>query len=396
MNILDYLDWRGDLLLEERPFNEIDNLILSSLAYLDLGEIVSDNGDTLDFPAILAKYNELGREQSYLINNPRPLLEKIVETERFRATRVGRYVTQTDTEKGIQFAAMTFYLDDGTAYVAYRGTDDTIVGWREDFNFALMEETPGQSESVEYLNSVAASTDCPLCVGGHSKGGNFAVYAALFCDENVKKRISIVYSNDGPGFIHSIAESDEYREMMPKIRKIIPENSLIGILLTGYEKKHVIKSSAKGIMQHNPFTWDTLKARFDPADERSPISLFMDETLSRWLDGLSDQQKAGLISAIFDSLDASGATTLTAIGENLGSLTGVILKTFKEINKETGDAAKESIGKLLSVGKEVIADGFKGQFDHIGKVFKKEAAEPPVTMLPEGTPEAAEPAGAES
>lgn len=389
MNILDYLDWRGDLLLNERPFNEIDNLILSSLAYLDLDGIVNNDDGTSDFPAILEKYNELGRDQSYLVNDPRPLLEKVVQTDRFRSVRVGRYVNQIDPEAEVQFAAMTFYLDDGTDYVAFRGTDNTIVGWREDFNFALLEETPGQSESVDYLNAVAASTDCPLRVGGHSKGGNFAVYASLFCDRSVKDRILTVYSNDGPGFMHSIAESDEYREMMPKIRKIIPENSLIGILLTGYEKKHVIKSSAKGIMQHNPFTWDTLKARFDPADERSPVSLFMDETLSRWIDGLSYEEKSSLISAIFDSLDASGETTVNALGENLAGVSGAIIGALKEMSKETSDTAKESIGKLFSAGREVIADGIKGQFSHLGKVLRKEPDEQPAAMLPEGSPEAA-------
>ena len=386
MNILDYLDWRGDLLLSDRPFNEVDNLILCSLAYLDLDGIVSSDGDTMDFPAILAKYNELGREQPELINNPRPLLEKIVQTDRFRPVRIGRYVSQTDPEKGIQFAAMTFYLDDGTVYIAFRGTDDTLVGWREDFNFALSDETPGQTEAVEYLNAVATTTDARLRVGGHSKGGNFAVYASLYCDPAVRERILIVYSNDGPGFVHSIAESDEYKEMMPRIRKIIPENSLIGILLTGYEKKHVIKSNAKGLMQHNPFTWETLKARFDPADERSPLSLFMDETLSRWLDGLSYEQKSSLVSAIFDSMEASGATTLSAVTENLSDLKGTIFNALKEMDKETTDAAKESVGKLFSTGGGVIADGLKGQFGFIGKVFRKETDEVPVAMLPEGDP----------
>ena len=394
MNILDYLEWRGDLLFTERPFNEVDNLILSSLAYLELEGIISNDGETKNLPMILDYYNAAGYDQSDLVNDPRPLLEKIVSAPRFQKLQVGRYVSMTDADVGIQFAAMTFFLDDGTAYVAYRGTDTSVVGWREDFNFALMRETPGQSESVDYLNYIGENTTGPLIVGGHSKGGNFAVYASLFCSDAVKERIQTVYSNDGPGFMESIANSENYRMMISRIQKIIPENSLIGILLTGYEKKRVIKSSAKGILQHNPYTWDIRVTQFDPADERSDVSMFMDETLSRWIDSLSTNEKRTLISAIFDSLEDSGIDTLSAVKEHNLLTFGTIMDVIKNMDPDTSRSAFDSLGKLFSAGRDVLLKGFKDKFDELGAFLmsfgKKETEEEAsADLMQDAEPEAA-------
>ncbi len=247
MNILDYLDWRGDLTFAERPFNEVDNLILSTLAYLKMDGLVPENpAASVAIADLPAKYKAAGYDQTAFFNDPYPLAEKAADTARFKDVRVSRYMSRTEVDEAVQFAAVTFDLGDGTKYVAYRGTDETIVGWREDFNLALLPETPGQSEAVAYVNAVAAETVSPLRLGGHSKGGNFAVYAAAFCEAATKKRILSVYSNDGPGFLREIADSDAYRSILPRIQKIIPESSLIGILLSGSEPKRVIASAVKG------------------------------------------------------------------------------------------------------------------------------------------------------
>lgn len=355
MNILDYLDWRGDLTFAERPFNEVDNLILSTLAYLKMDGLVPENPSaSVSIADLPAKYKAAGYDQTAFFNDPYPLAEKAADTARFKDVRVSRYMSRTETDEAVQFAAVTFDLGDGTQYVAYRGTDETIVGWREDFNLALLPKTPGQSEAVDYVNAVAADSAGMLRLGGHSKGGNFAVYAAAFCKEATKKRILSVYSNDGPGFLHEIADSEAYKSILPRIQKIIPDSSLIGILLSGSEPKHVIASAARGVMQHNPYTWNILGQHFVAAERRDPFSVFMDETMARWIDTLNDEQKQTLITAIFDSLEASGVSTVNDLKTGNLATYNAILQAIKKLDPSMQSEVADAMHKLALAGRDVL------------------------------------------
>lgn len=355
MNILDYLDWRGDLTFAERPFNEVDNLILSTLAYLKMDGLVPENPSaSVSIADLPAKYKAAGYDQTAFFNDPYPLAEKAADTARFKDVRVSRYMSRTETDEAVQFAAVTFDLGDGTQYVAYRGTDETIVGWREDFNLALLPKTPGQSEAVDYVNAVAADTAGKLRLGGHSKGGNFAVYAAAFCEEATKKRILSVYSNDGPGFLHEIADSEAYKSILPRIQKIIPDSSLIGILLSGSEPKHVIASAAHGVMQHNPYTWNILGQHFVAAERRDPFSVFIDETMARWIETLNDEQKQTLITAIFDSLEASGVSTVNDLKTGNLATYNAILQAIKKLDPSMQSEVADAMRKLALAGRDVL------------------------------------------
>lgn len=355
MNILDYLDWRGDLTFAERPFNEVDNLILSTLAYLKMDGLVPENPSaSVSIADLPAKYKAAGYDQTAFFNDPYPLAEKAADTARFKDVRVSRYMSRTETDEAVQFAAVTFDLGDGTQYVAYRGTDETIVGWREDFNLALLPKTPGQSEAVDYVNAVAADSAGKLRLGGHSKGGNFAVYAAAFCEEATKKRILSVYSNDGPGFLHEIADSEAYKSILPRIQKIIPDSSLIGILLSGSEPKHVIASAARGVMQHNPYTWNILGQHFVAAERRDPFSVFIDETMARWIETLNDEQKQTLITAIFDSLEASGVSTVNDLKTGNLATYNAILQAIKKLDPSMQSEVADAMRKLALAGRDVL------------------------------------------
>ena len=331
-NILDYLDWRGDVTLEEKEFNEVDNLILSELAYADMDGIAPspEEGGTMPLSEIWHIYQEKGTDQSYLVNNPKRLLERAASSARFGGLQLGRYVNEVDHAREIQFSAVTFYLPDGTAYVAYRGTDNTIVGWREDFNICYLNETPGQAQAVAYLNSIAEETDCPLRVGGHSKGGNLAIFAAAFCE--------------------------------PKVDLILPESSVVGILLTNDAQRRVIKSSANGPLQHDPYTWQVMGPAFVPADGLSNASLFMNEALGKWIGGLNEEQKKILVSAVFDSLDASGAQTLAEMNANKWVSYNAVLKAVREMAPEMQKEVWGILMSLATVSRDVLWNEAKRSF----------------------------------
>ena len=210
--IRDYIKWRGDLEFDRDGFNTIDNLILSVVSYVEMDGFFRDFSKPVNIGDICdiffrEKYDEKRYRQGSVLHDAPLILREIADTPRFRDIRVRNYLSLNDTERVLQFAAMEFMLPDGTSYVAYRGTDDTLVGWKEDF-FLAIRETEAEKEAVSYLNRIAAGRDRPLRLGGHSKGGHLAVYAGAECKEKCRDRIISIYSNDGPGFKKDVAESD--------------------------------------------------------------------------------------------------------------------------------------------------------------------------------------------
>ena len=364
-NFLDYLDWRGDLPFSRDPFNEVDNLILSEIAYAELGGIVPAPGEegSVTLREAAERYEAEGRDQSHMANDPGPLLLRAGKSERFGTAKLSAYAEQTDTAEQLQFAAVTAELSDGSVFVAFRGTDNTIVGWREDFNISVLPETPGQRLAAEYLNEAAARFAAPLRVGGHSKGGNLAFYAAAFCESAVKPRLLAVYSNDGPGFRREITQRALYREVWPKLKKILPEESIIGLLLTDDEERTIVKSSAEGGQQHNPYTWQVQGGRLLRAEKLSAKSVLLDEALDRWVDALGDEQRQNLVSAIFDSLDASGAVTLNELNANKRESYNAVLRAARQLDPALQKDVLETLKKLALAGKDVLWDEARRSFD---------------------------------
>ena len=304
-NILDYLHWRGDLTFAQDPPNLVDNLILSEIAYCNFRDIVPGAREEGAVPLAEAcdRYLAARRNQTKLINNPRPVLIAAAASRRFRDVLLSAYTDEIDDEKQEQFSAVTFTVPGIAAYAAFRGTDTTITGWREDFNMSFLPETPGQQDAVRYLSEAAGRTDLPLIAGGHSKGGNLAVYAAAFADPAVQERVVYVCSNDGPGFNSKVADSPQYAGILPKVRLILPESSLVGILMSNRGRRLIVRSRGKGVMQHNPYTWEVLGPSFLPANSLSPSSLLLNETFRRWLDEMSDDERRSFTEAIFVALE---------------------------------------------------------------------------------------------
>ncbi len=358
---LDYIDWRGDLNMDVSPFNEIDNLILAELAYVKMENIVPgiDSAETVPLHYICKEYERLGYKAQGNSNDAYPLLKKVSQCKRFSDIKVGAYTDTVDVEKAIQFSAVSFYMPDGTTYIAFRGTDNTIVGWREDFTLSYLSETPGQYEAVRYLERIAARTEGPLLVGGHSKGGNLAVYASAFCRETVGNRILVVYSNDGPGFNRSITETWEYQDILKKVRLYIPESSMIGILLINKEEKTIVMSSANGMQQHDPYTWQVLGTRFVETESQSQVSQLVDETIKRWLLNLNDAQKENLVKVIFDSMEATGAQTITELNLNRWNSYSTIMKAVLDMDPAIQKDVWKTAQKLAAAGREVLFEDAK-------------------------------------
>ena len=248
-NIFDYLEWRGDLKLSASSFNSVDSLILSVLSYVPFDGIVPPElgRDGMTIAEAAEAFADSGVKRPGVRNEQDvKLLSALAASDRFGDMRLTGYVNSVDLEKEKQFSAVTVLMGRGRAYVAFRGTDLSLVGWKEDFNMSFRCPVPSQEAATEYLDRAAARLRGRLYVGGHSKGGNLAVYASVFAKRRTRKRLLGVYNNDGPGFNASVLERKEYVEMQDRLYAFIPQSSIIGMLLEHAERYTIVHSSQSG------------------------------------------------------------------------------------------------------------------------------------------------------
>lgn len=357
-NILDFIKWRGDIPFQNLPVGEVDALILSYLSYMCyeglVGEDVLGEGVRVaDAAGALLEREERARNSmSYSLKDDAKLLALLVSSERFGEARLVGYVNRVDQETEKQFSAVTLLLGDGTAFISFRGTDNTVVGWKEDFNMSFETAVPAQLEAVAYLRHVSAQIDRPLILGGHSKGGNLAAYAGMFVQDEVRERIVEVYNFDGPGFNETVTASPAFSRVDMRIHTFVPHSSMIGILLWHHEPFTVVRSDGMGVFQHNAYTWQVMGGRFVTVSARTSNSHFADDTLKRWLRSLTPQMRRQTIDSIYALLNVSDgqrvgelfdARSVLGIVRSAGSMDEATRNALLESFRLLGDALVEAV-----------------------------------------------------
>ncbi len=242
-NIIDYLKWRGDITFLQVPLNEIDSLILSRISYFPFDNIINEN-EQITIKEAYKRFEEGGRKGKILQIDDLDLFPLLAQSKRFGNLVLTDYTNKLDIKQEKQFSAVTIHLLDNLIYVSFRGTDNTLIGWKEDFNMSFSSHVPSQKDSKAYLDEIAKKYKGDIIIGGHSKGGNLAVYAATFCESKTKKKIIEVYNEDGPGFDKDIIETEEYKQMISKVHTYIPQSSVIGRLLNHQEAYTIVQSTA--------------------------------------------------------------------------------------------------------------------------------------------------------
>ncbi len=349
-NLFDYLEWRGDLTFEQAPFNVVDNLILSCLGYVVLDELVSgfDCGYTTTVAEAAALFVQLPEAVKNLRNEKdEDVLVEMAKTKRFGNLELLYHVDQVDRVSEKQFAAITVNLGNGCHYVVYRGTDHSVIGWKEDFNMTFCSAVPAQLEAVSYLQKVAERTEGPLYVGGHSKGGNLAIYAAAHVSPEVQKRIKVVYNNDGPGFQEDVVKGDGYQAICDRVKTFIPQTSLFGLMLEHAEPFTVIESSGIFVMQHDPYTWTVKGPDFVYLEEVTASGRFMDATLRSWLAEITPEQREQFVDAVYEAISADEAVKVQDLAWAWLTNTGGMLKALRDVDDETADMIRDVLKQLF-------------------------------------------------
>lgn len=336
--IIDYIKEYGDYTFLEKPINEVDSLILSQFAYLKFDALVprlGENAPAVSMQQIMQheEYDSLYADERYREKNTQ-LFCAMEKSSRFGTLQMNNYVNQIELEKETQFSAITFCLEDGTFYVAYRGTDENIVGWKEDLNLAFSEPVPGQLMSVEYLNRTAEKIAMPFYVGGHSKGGNFAVYAAMNCKKEVQDNIAAIFNHDGPGFRPEVKEKCGYDMIEEKIRRTVPHSSLVGMLLSPEGSYRVVESRYIGLAQHDPYSWLVENDDFQLVKQLYSSTMFMDTTLNDWILSLDQEEMHIFVDTLYDVIKASEADNLIDFTANWKKSIQGIMEAVKNVDAD--------------------------------------------------------------
>lgn len=309
---MDYISWRGDLSFEDVPFGPVDALVCSSLVYLRLEGIVP-SGMQHPVPLHVAAdaFSAMtDAETRVRSRNDMALLQAAAGSVRYRDVRLCCYRSRLLEEEQTQFAAMAYLLTDGTVFLAFRGTDNTLVGWQEDFNMSFCDSVPAQREAAAYVTEFAGNLPVLLRLGGHSKGGNLAVYAGAKQESAVQRRILGIYNLDGPGFTDTMLKEPGYLAMVPKILTYIPESSVIGMLLEHEEAYSVIKSRQIGLLQHEPYSWEVMGGDFVHVQEISEGNRFTDLAIKNWIRDMTKEDREALVETIFSLVRSGGASEL--------------------------------------------------------------------------------------
>ena len=338
--IFDYIKRRGDFTFEQLPLNLIDSLAFTELCYAPFDKVLNSeiNCRGITISALYKKFiSDKTIPEKFGAFIPAheiiELLKLMASSERYQNIRVRGYINDVSIDEEKQFCAMCFDLSEETSYISFSGTDDTIIGWKENFNMALFTPIPSQKEAFYYLNKVANSCTSRLYIGGHSKGGNLAVYSAVKANKQIQNRIIQVHNFDGPGFEREFIQHIKNTSILPKIINILPENTAVGAIFEDIGERVIVKSSAKGFLQHDAFTWKILDNDFVHARGVSKSSKEFHDLLNILVSQISEEEKKDLVEAIYKLFSVNNSTTLTDITSNKLKFLLGILKTDSKTRK---------------------------------------------------------------
>lgn len=347
--IFDYLNWRGDLSFRQSPFNEVDGAILAKLSYLPL-ERVLEQGSLA--PVSVKKAAEKlfalpNVDGSFMRKEDSPLLSALAESPRFCNMGIFNCVNRFDPESQTQFYAITIRLSKSELYVAFRGTDNTLVGWKEDFNMCFVCPVPAQRLAVEYLEGTARDSVGRIIVGGHSKGGNLAVYAAAFCNSVAQRRVQTVYNYDGPGFDDTVLLTDGYKNICERVNTFVPQSSIVGMLLGHEEKYTIVHSEQTGIMQHDLCSWNVRQSAFKSLETVDNSSKFIDYTLKTWLSEMDYSEREKFVDGVYAVMCETHTNSIREMNSRKLANLRTVIKSTQKMDDETREAVLKALRLLV-------------------------------------------------
>ena len=359
-NMLDYIKEFGHVSFEERAFSEIDALVLTELEYLPLEKVVPSDENGEDFVTVkeIAEYmqehkQELFDENPMMITEERHEVSQVIaDAPRFQSLKFFGVVSEWDKDTTKQFAAITVEVEPSVRLVVFRGTDDTLIGWKEDFLMTYSPLVAAQTDAKEYLAKQASLWDGDLMISGHSKGGNLAIYAAATQVEDVQLRIVDIFCFDSPGLYRSVLETKGYQNIVPLAMRYIPQDSLVGLMLESEVPYVIVKSNATGAMQHSAMTWEIEDGQFIKMEKLTKNSQLNDQTFKKWTESVSDEELELFWNVFFELLFSVGIDTVN-------DLYGEFMHYVQEFLKAAGNMDEEKRELLTRIALLLVSTRFE-------------------------------------
>lgn len=365
-NILDYLIWRGDLSFKNSRLNEIDKIIFTRFSYLPFKEIEMAEKETIE--SLMNKFENVDSSKFIWLDDVR-LIRMMGTSVRFKDLIITDYEEMLDKSLEKQFAAVTIWISETEKYISFRGTDTSIVGWKEDFNMSFKSNIPSQIEGISYLNRVGKKySNSDLFVGGHSKGGNISIYASTFCDDIVKLNIKEIISADGPGLTKEVINDIRYKEIESKVKTYLPQMSIVGRILECRNDYSVIQSNEKGFMQHDVYSWEVGPTFFIQIKDVTKESNFANELIKEWLEKTTPEDREKFINIIYEILVSSDIDSFHDLPKLVITNTNKVLKTYKNISEED----KLQLENMMNQIKKLISDIIKNELISQNIIKEKE------------------------
>lgn len=358
-NMIDYLKWRSDVSFDSYPLNEVDSVIFSQLSYVPFDNIVSSDvetqGKTIEeiYDVYFANPDKkISMGAIIPTDKILPLFEMMSHSARFKDIRVRAYINDINKDEEKQISAVCFDIPDGSTYVAFRGTDDNLVSWKEDLNMALFTPIPAQAEAVKYLTKVSQKATSKLYVGGHSKGGNLAVFSAFMLEKELQSKIVAVHSFDGPGFREDFVNITNQNPVMKrKVTNFLPQGATVGAIFETIGRRIFVKCNATGLFQHDTFNWHLESINFITVPSLSRSSMQFHTSLEQWVSGLTDKEKREFVDAFFKLCTVNDSETLSDILTNKAKFIGALFKADGQTKKTVFKTVKQSVKNFLGFKK---------------------------------------------
>ena len=383
-NLLDHVCQFGDVPFETRPFDDLDSMVLTQVVYMPM-EGLDLQTDSATLAEVRAHIDHTWPEKfaDPYQRKRRELTNLCAEKPRYAGIRLFRYVNHIDPKQETQFCACTFLLPGDERYVAFRGTDLTIAGWKEDLNMSF-QKVPAQSEAVDYVQTAASFFGGKLMLGGHSKGGHLAVYAACNVTAETQDRLKRVYSFDGPGVDQETLDGEGYARIRDRIDSYIPQSSVVGMLLCYHPVYRVVKSNSIGLLQHDVLTWQIRDGAFELLHELDLGTRMSDEALRLWIDRLSLPERRMLTDTVFGLISTLDPETVDPLVQDLPRSSMRLFSAFRRLEPDVRTEMRRMLGELFSSGASEAARMF------LTVTFRVFGELPPVTLhheRPEEKPE---------
>lgn len=359
-NILEYINEYGNNDFTQKPFSNVDGLILAQFSYLKMDDIVPSVGENkapveLRDIAFSDKLDDMFKDERYAKNN-REFFNKLCSSKRFGTIRLNHYINLVSRKWEMQFSAVCCMLPNGPACVVYRGTDENMIGWKEDFNMAFNPVIPAQQKALSYLSYIAERITGDFIIAGHSKGGNLSEYVTIKCPKVTRDRIIKAYSYDGPGFLPGIISDDEYSILNEKLIKLVPRSSIVGMMLQSLEEYSVVESRNFGILQHDPFNWVVKDDDFVYRDDIREIYALQNSSINEWAIGSDPEQMRAFVNQLFDIFVECGVNDLNDFKGNYAEILLRFTTVIDKMESDQKELMKSVVKNLLDTFIETVKE----------------------------------------